>query len=158
MEYNLLDDQLHEGSSLMADPTQVLDEHMASSGKRFANFLIDRIVIYFLSIFLGIFVTLFTKGNRNFFTETFLQYFLYYALEVIYYTILESTTGKTVGKMVTKTRVVCDDFSRPSFGTIFLRTLCRLIPFEAFSCLGNPPKGWHDTINRTWVVRDNLNA
>ena len=41
---------------------------------------------------------------------------------------------------------------RPSTAQVLGRTLCRIIPFEAFSFLGTPPKGWHDVIPKTMVV------
>jgi hypothetical protein len=42
---------------------------------------------------------------------------------------------------------------RPPFGTMVLRSLCRLIPFEPFSFLGSDARGWHDSITKTRVVR-----
>jgi len=74
----------------------------------------------------------------------------------MYYTILEATTGKTIGKMITGTKVTNDDFSKPSLGSAFKRSLCRLIPFEPLSFFGSSsPSGWHDTITDTWVVDEN---
>lgn len=37
---------------------------------------------------------------------------------------------------------------------MILRTLCRLIPFEALSCLGEKSRGWHDRLSRTWVISE----
>ena len=41
---------------------------------------------------------------------------------------------------------------RSSLKQVFLRTLIRLIPFEAFSFLGGS-KGWHDEWSGTKVIR-----
>jgi uncharacterized RDD family membrane protein YckC len=49
---------------------------------------------------------------------------------------MEASTGKTVGKYVTGTQVLTEDGEQPSVGTIFIRTLCRIIPFEPFSFFG----------------------
>ncbi|MEY4927047.1 MAG: hypothetical protein RI894_1483 [Bacteroidota bacterium] len=70
-----------------------------------------------------------------------------------YYVIMETMTGQTVGKMLLKTQVVGEDGQQPSAGTIALRTLCRMIPFEAFSFLGAEGGGWHDTLSHTQVVK-----
>lgn len=49
--------------------------------------------------------------------------------------------GKTIGKYITKTIVVMEDGSKPKASDIVLRSLCRLIPFDAFSFLGTEGKG-----------------
>ncbi len=123
----------------------------ASTGKRFANFIIDRIVIFILIFICGIIYAIAFPGEEEMGTLT--SYLIGYSVLVLYYTILESSTGKTVGKMITGTRVLNDDNSSPSTGTILKRTLCRIIPFEAFSFLGGN-NGWHDTLTYTQVVND----
>lgn len=71
---------------------------------------------------------------------------------LIYYLTIEGLTARSIGKYVTKTKVVTHEGLRPDFGTIFIRTLCRLIPFNALSFLGENGKGWHDSISKTYVV------
>ena len=73
-----------------------------------------------------------------------------------YYIIMEYVfKGKTFGKLLTKTRAVTEYGERMDLGTIMVRSLCRLIPFEAFSFLGEEgTKGWHDTISKTKVIYD----
>lgn len=44
------------------------------------------------------------------------------------------------------------DGSKPKFDEILIRALCRLIPLNAFSFLGDLGKGWHDTLSKTYVV------
>ncbi|MCY1461177.1 hypothetical protein D9M71_788050 [compost metagenome] len=41
---------------------------------------------------------------------------------------------------------------RPNFKAICIRTLCRLIPFDALSFLGKSERIWHDSISKTFVV------
>ena len=45
-----------------------------------------------------------------------------------------------------------EDGSKPIFQDIFLRSLCRFIPFEVFSFLGSEGRGWHDSMSNTYVV------
>ena len=71
-------------------------------------------------------------------------------ITVAYYAIFETWFASTPGKMMLG-RVVIDEYAlKPDGGKIFLRTLARLVPFEAFSCLW--PRGWHDTWTKTFVV------
>ena len=51
------------------------------------------------------------------------------------------------------TRAVNEDGTRITFKTALLRSLSRLVPFEAFSALGaNPPYPWHDRWTGTYVI------
>ncbi|MBL7947048.1 MAG: RDD family protein [Flavobacteriales bacterium] len=62
---------------------------------------------------------------------------------------------RTPGKFVTKTRVVNEYGDPPDLSAILLRTVIRLVPFEAFSCFGDPySRGWHDKWSGTFVVPD----
>jgi uncharacterized RDD family membrane protein YckC len=70
---------------------------------------------------------------------------------VAYYLVFEGLWGRTPGKWVCGTRVVDEDGRKPAFGTVVKRTLCRFIPFEPFSFLGE--RGWHDSISKTRVIR-----
>ncbi len=68
----------------------------------------------------------------------------------VFYVAFEGFLGTSPGKMLMG-RVIIDEYGeRPAFGRIVLRTLGRLIPFEAISCLF--PRGWHDMISKTYVV------
>lgn len=72
-------------------------------------------------------------------------------INVLYYAIFETMTGGTPAKLILGRTVIDQYGQRPDAGTIFLRSLSRLVPFEAFSCLGE--RGWHDTWTKTYVVR-----
>jgi uncharacterized RDD family membrane protein YckC len=148
MEYNEILD-----SKVVEHDQKVESNHLASSGKRFGNYIIDLIIMYILIII--VFIIIFAgTGDANIGKP--LLYLVAIIVQICYYTILESATGKSIGKMITKTKVTNGDFSRPSVGSIFKRSLCRLIPFEAFSFLGSSsPAGWHDTITETWVIDEN---
>jgi uncharacterized RDD family membrane protein YckC len=73
---------------------------------------------------------------------------------IIYYIVSEYFSGKTLGKLISGTRVVMEDGSKPGFKTILVRSLARLIPFEVFSFFGQYPQGIHDTVSETIVIRD----
>lgn len=125
----------------------------ASGGKRFANYLIDSIVSYALVLMLAFGVG-FIDGGEFFETETGKTLFIvgFYVLYFGYPGIMEALCGRTVGKFCTRTQVVNYQNKEASLGQILGRTLCRLIPFDAFSFLGDAASGWHDTIPKTKVV------
>ena len=59
---------------------------------------------------------------------------------------------KTPGKFLTKTKVIDAYGNRPEIGPLILRSIIRMVPFEALSCLSD--RGWHDTWSETFVVPD----
>ncbi len=138
----------------------ITDDLLASSGQRFLNYIIDRLVVYALIFVLaagiGIIANLagayeFVESMAN--IGTLGEYLVYFALMITYYTISEGYASRSVGKFITKTIVVHEDGSKPDVATIFRRTLCRLIPFDAFSYLGSNSRGWHDSIPDLYVVK-----
>jgi uncharacterized RDD family membrane protein YckC len=128
-----------------------VNRKMASSGKRFANFIIDTIVYYVLIFAIGFIVTIISGDDSSTFGVVIL--FLTYSMIILYPWAMESMTGKTVGKYITRTRIVKPDGSKPEPINILGRSLCRLIPFDAFSYLGGEP-GWHDRIPKIYVIED----
>ena len=137
-------------SSLIGRDTSYTDADLANGLRRFANYLIDTLMVYILFF---VFITvLYRAGSVN---ENLIGInYTIYLVMLGYYTIMEFATGKTVGKMITGTRVITVEGSKPDLKTAFIRSLCRFIPFEAFSFLGSPCKGWHDTIAGSRVVFD----
>jgi uncharacterized RDD family membrane protein YckC len=71
-------------------------------------------------------------------------------LMLAYYLFFEGVWARTPGKLVFGTVVVNEAGGKPTIMQVFVRTLCRFIPFEAFSFLGK--RGWHDSIPKTHVV------
>jgi len=74
---------------------------------------------------------------------------LFYLIMFLYYLIFEAITGQTLGKMLTKTRVIRMDGTKPSFFRIFLRSFWRLIPIDAISYLFGFELGMHDILSST---------
>lgn len=60
--------------------------------------------------------------------------------------------GKSIGKFITGTRAVNQDGSQISVRTALMRSLIRMVPFEAFSALGTPSFPWHDKWTSTYVI------
>lgn len=122
-------------------------------GPRFGHYLLDVIVIMvivFILIAIGILDEReFTRGGRNGGIQV--NYSVYLIL-LLYYTATEFFMGRTIGKMATKSFVIDENARKPEFGVVLVRNLIRLIPFEAFSCLGE--RGWHDKWSGTWVVTE----
>jgi uncharacterized RDD family membrane protein YckC len=73
-------------------------------------------------------------------------------LWVIYYLLSEAVLGGSPAKFLTKTRVIDYNGAKPSFKKITIRTLLRLVPFEAVSFFTSD--GWHDKWSETLVVKE----
>jgi uncharacterized RDD family membrane protein YckC len=131
---------------------------MASAGRRFANLLLDWVVVYAISlltgVFLGLLALLGIDGPLIWLSQAdgFDNIVVTVLVWTFYYSFTESIFSRSIGKFITGTKVVMQDGSKPSAGVIILRSFCRIIPFEAFSFLGSPPRGWHDSLTETYVV------
>lgn len=130
----------------------------ASQGKRFANYILDLVfIVIFSSLFgltIGIIFVFVDPSLLSYFEDdnTLLDYVFDFIIGMIYYSIMEGMSGKSIAKFITKTKVVDLKGDKPDFSTIFVRSLCRFIPFDAFSYLGSDAIGWHDQISKTRVV------
>ncbi|TXE16287.1 RDD family protein [Psychroserpens burtonensis] len=138
----------------------VTTDILATKGMRFANFIIDYIVQIILGVAIGMVIGVVSEltGSYGLYdlvveTEGRLSDYIFGAvILIVYYLIIETLTARSLGKYITNTKVVLYDGSKPTFNEILVRTLCRIIPFEQFSFLGDVGKGWHDSISKTYVV------
>lgn len=148
--------------SVLNDLEQEIYMDPVSRGVRFVNYVIDRIMIYGIvtSIFIISFAIDYSQGRAfkdNFLLQETLESKLWQIVISIiavigYYTAFETTTrGRTVGKIITGSIAVTDDGNPLTFKKALLRSLCRLIPFNELSALGNRP--WHDSITKTVVIK-----
>ena len=113
--------------------------------KRFSNFILDIIILDIFRVILGI-TGLYFSTN---------EWFLGIVISVSYYVIFESVWSKTPAKFITKTKVITEYGEKPNFKNIFIRTLVRFVPFEAFSFLSpERPRGWHDRWSKTIIIDD----
>ncbi|MFT4016708.1 MAG: RDD family protein [Agriterribacter sp.] len=132
----------------------------ASTGKRFANYIIDLIIFYiviFASAFIFAMISpgfvdwLNTAGNSAGFGV--LDRLIGLILYGLFMGLIETfTKGRSLGKLITRTKAVNQDGTTISAGTAFLRGLCRAVPFDGFSALGSPSFPWHDKWTKTYVI------
>jgi uncharacterized RDD family membrane protein YckC len=152
----------------MSNSTYIInDKLLASNGSRFLNNFIDSLFTYVFSLVLQYCLFPFIIGIFNSFDSSGFGIWYYslnewywvgigMAITLGYYLLTEGLFGRSVAKFITGTIVIDKTGMKPSFRAIFKRTLCRYIPFEALSFLGNTGKGWHDTISDTYVVDKKL--
>src|ERR1700744_128237 len=101
----------------------------ASTGIRFANYLIDCIAIYLCSFCVGSLLALArlegllgTSGYSSAYSDEHLRNLLWYILlTVLYYTLMEGLSGKTIGKLCTGTKVVRETGERITMRDALLR-------------------------------------
>ncbi len=125
----------------------------APAGLRFANLLLDYGVQIGLGFVIG-FLAVEVWGEAGYEWLMDIPDIVFgLVIGCAYYLGFEWAFGRTVGKLITGTRVVSASGERVGFGGIVGRTLCRLIPFEAFSFLGAEARGWHDSMTNTYVVK-----
>ena len=139
---------------------EVTYEMMASKSRRFLNYLIDVVAMYIIIFLLAMLVaslavvfewdeTLIWMQNIT----PFQNYSIGFCVVLLYYGLPETLSSRTLGKLVTGTKVVMEETgAKPTAEAILKRTLCRFIPFEAISFIGESSRGWHDSISRTVVV------
>jgi uncharacterized RDD family membrane protein YckC len=137
--------------------TEEITIETAKAGKRFLNYIIDLICFYIITFFLGFvygIIAIISGMDVSWLAhaDILTRYFIGFIVLSAYYAFFEGLFSATPGKFITGTRVVTEDGLKPSFNTILGRTLCRFIPFDAFSFLGASAIGWHDSISKTRVV------
>lgn len=132
----------------------------ASTGKRFANYVIDILIFYILMFGVGVLIALTAPSVIDAIPEddsgfALLDRLISLAIYGLYMSIVEALfKGKSLGKLITKTRAVNLDGTRISTATAFKRGFSRAVPFCVFSAFGNPCDPWHDRWNDTMVVDD----
>jgi len=134
----------------------------APQWKRFVNLLVDNVLLQVLGGAAGFVVGIAYAVSRDpaegpishseEFQLNLAGYGIGLVVGLIYYAGSEILLRRTPAKFLTGTIVVAADGGPPTTGQILGRTLCRFIPFEAFSFFGDPCVGWHDSIPKTRVV------
>jgi len=131
------------------------ENHLASTGLRLANFILDRIFFYIYLIGL---IALLEPLENTFEWASALFGFLVLASIPGYWILFEYFLGKTPAKFITGTKVVTSKGKKIGFWQAIGRTFARFIPFEPFSFLGSRPIGWHDSLSSTRVVLKSYTA
>ncbi|WP_051349407.1 RDD family protein [Chryseobacterium gregarium] len=135
---------------------RLVDQHKASSGKRLANFFLDRIfiqIIFYVIVFIIAFAYAVFYGrelNTDDTAVSFVFIGIYVLLSFFYFFGMEYFTGKTFAKFITATEVISIDGNKPTSKQIAVRTISRAVPFDQLSFLGN--NGWHDNWSDTRVI------
>jgi uncharacterized RDD family membrane protein YckC len=144
----------------MATSAYVLEKKLLTSDRdRFFNGVIDfvfiSVFIFVFSFFIVIIGNVFQWDIYSAWVEIMISLGVvgtYVSFAMIYYMFLEGLFGRTIGKIVTGSVVVDENGLKPGFKIIFVRTLYRLIPFEALSFLSKSTRFWHDSFSKTYVV------
>lgn len=147
-----------QSTTQLTDFEDVVEYTPATGGQRFANHLID-FVIYYVVVFLFVFGVLFATRDEDLAREAEnnvgMQYLVGAIIFLLYYSITEfAFKGRTIGKLITGTRAIKVTGEPLTFGDAFMRSLCRLVPFEPFSFLGEGASGWHDKWTKTVVIKN----
>lgn len=129
----------------------------AGSGKRLANYIIDLVSFYVFMYFMSYVIievsydlAVLIYGGEGFNLIGRLIILVIYGM---YMGLMEAVfKGRSLGKLLTGTVAVNDDGSRISGQIALLRGLCRAVPFNAFSALGETCYPWHDQWTKTFVV------
>lgn len=142
-------------ADLLQDIEQDYQYEEASTGIRFANYIVDLISFYI--VFIGAFAVIILVTRD----ETILNWIDGLPMLVdrliglliygIYMSLVEGfTKGRSLGKLITGTRAVRWDNQSFGWNDALGRGFSRVVPFEPFSALwGNP---WHDKWTDTRVV------
>lgn len=123
---------------------------LVPTGRRFGYFIIDSIFLYIVQVILLIPAFFLVAALDPMIANILLQLFQL-LIWFGYYFLFESYMQQTPGKMILGYVVIDERAQHAGFGKIALRTVCRLIPFEAFSCLSERG-GWHDRLSKSYVV------
>ena len=125
---------------------------LASKQKRVLNFIVDgliKLVIVRLAIS---FLNSSQIANEIHSFDLIERYLFWSVISFVYYGMTEAFLARSPAKYFTKTIVVMEDGSKPTFSTILARTVLRILPFEPLSFLRGRKMGLHDKNSGTFVV------
>jgi len=131
----------------------------AITGERFVNYLIDAAVFLFFFFGINFLIGFLAAANghtvvahaRSTFEKVTDSLFIYLLYVVFYFFCEGASHGRSIGKLVTRTKAVKSDGSSISWEDAFMRSLCRLIPFDPLSAFAGHP--WHDELSKTKVIK-----
>jgi uncharacterized RDD family membrane protein YckC len=152
---------MEQQENYLQDLEQEFNYEYASTGQRFANYIVDLIVFYVVMFVISFFTAAMNlSSNQDYYSENsetllgskILDYIFSIALYILIYTIIEGASkGRTLGKLITGTKAVKEDGNPITWNEALIRSLCRVVPFEPFSAFGTP---WHDKWSHTMVVKN----
>ncbi len=133
--------RLHDVTTMLADHKR---QQLAGRSRRWANFLIDHVIIGLL-VFLMIRMDTAISAGLWLGVKAVLIY-------IVYYMVCETILGRTPAKFLTGTMVTTTTGGKANPVQILSRTLLRLVPVDPLSFLVSD-SGWHDKLSETQVVR-----
>lgn len=123
---------------------QIRKSEFAFWWQRLLSFIIDIVLCILGSLVLTMTLRI-SPENTN---------YILISMIFIYYSITETIMNKTIGKVIFGLKVIdTESWSKPKISQIFIRTICRFIPFEALSFISEKPNGWHDSFSKTAVIK-----
>ncbi|WP_284460898.1 RDD family protein [Chryseobacterium sp.] len=139
----------------------IVDRNRSQKWTRFANFILDRLVITIAFLALGFISSLlYQLANIDFFVNIiykmsqvnrFVDILITSVIYFMYSFLIEYfTKGRSIGKYITGSKVICIDGTEPTFNDYLIRNISRIVPFDALSFLGE--NGWHDKWSETRVI------
>ena len=112
-----------------------------SGGSRFGHYILDAVFILIIAVLLNaIGFNLLDGGEMSGFYfnsngSGFQVNYSGYVVTLLYYAISEIAMGTTPAKAILGRVVINEYAEKPDFGTLILRTIIRIVPFEPLSCL-----------------------
>jgi uncharacterized RDD family membrane protein YckC len=138
----------------------VTDDLLASRAQRLLNLMIDLVIANVIWITVATTLAIFADVANSSSLDNWISTvgsaekgFSFAVIVGFYYYLTELYFSRSIAKFFTKTYVIMQDGSKPNYKSILKRTLCRFIPFEAFSFLVGNVGGWHDSMSETYVVK-----
>jgi uncharacterized RDD family membrane protein YckC len=138
----------------------ITDELLASRGQRIMNLVIDLVIIYIIGLIIIATINIIGDLTNSYTASNWIKKltiveYSFFGLVILffYYGLTEMYFSRTLAKYFTKTIVVKHNGSKPNMKSFIIRTVSRIIPFEAFSFLSADSRGWHDTLSVTYVVK-----
>lgn len=138
----------------------ITNDLLATRGQRFLNYCIDLVFLYIIILSIGTTIILIAEVASKFVISSWVETMsnteiAFYSLLImlLYYSLTEIYFSRTIAQLITKTIVVKKDGTKPDIKMFVVRALCRFIPLEPFSFLGSYPRGWHDSLSNTYVVK-----
>jgi len=132
------------------------DNLLASGWLRLLNYIIDTVAFLGIANLLYVILLLLDNFFGGYYTSSakpgwvILSFFIF-AWLLCYFTF-EAIFQRTPGKYLTGTKVVTFAGNKPPVKTIFIRTICRLNPFDGYSFKNATGGCCHDLWSRTVVV------
>jgi len=130
----------------------ILPKPISSKSVRFGHYILDNVYISIIasSTIMDLY-NFFNSGldalnSLNIFAPIFAM-----VIPFVYYFATEAIFKQSIGKVLTGSYVRSQNGKPANTAQILGRSLCRFIPFEAFSFLTDPMAKWHDKFSGTEV-------